>query len=159
MQKKVLIALFSLLIILLSVVLVNLLNGKISNIEVSAKYPSPSLSDNKLEFTKASWAKEMANSKDSKFSFPVNELFMQIDLKTYIPPKTKSFKLVIDKSDRYSLFCVVQTLSSMNLPYILEKNSKVPNIHVGSKSKESLEKVVNKLKDYDIESKIIEIWL
>ncbi len=101
----------------------------------------------------------MANSKDSQFSFPVNELFMQIDLKTYIPPKVKSFRLVIDRYDRYSLFCVVQTLSSMDLPYILEKKNKVPNIHVGSKTKESLDKVVNKLKDYDIESKIIEVWL
>jgi len=159
MQKKVLIALFSLLTILLSVILINLLNEEIGNIEVSAKYPSPSLSNNKLEFTQASWSEEMANSKDSQFSFPVNELFMQIDLKTYIPPKVKSFRLVIDRYDRYSLFCVVQTLSSMDLPYILEKKNKVPNIHVGSKTKESLDKVVNKLKDYDIESKIIEVWL
>jgi hypothetical protein len=159
MQKKVLIALFSLLSILLSVVLINLLNTDGSNIVINTKYPSPSQTSNKLEFAKTSWVEEMANSKDSKFSFPVNELFMQIDLKTYIPAKIKSFRLVIDRSDRYSLFCVVQTLSSMDLPYVLEKKNKISSIYVGSKTKKSLDKVVDTLKGYDINSKIIEVWL
>jgi hypothetical protein len=47
----------------------------------------------------------------------------------------------------------------MNLPYVVEKKDRVPNIYVGSKKEESLKKVVDKLKDYDIESKIVEVWL
>jgi len=159
MQKKVLIALFSLLTIIMGVVLMNMLNKDVGNIGINIKYPSPSLDKVRVGSNKLTWAQEMANSKDSKFTFPVNELFMQIDLKTYIPPKTKSFRLVINRADRYSLFCVVQTLSSMDLPYVLEQKNKTQNIYVGSKTRKSLDIVVNKLKNYDIDSKIVEVWL
>ncbi len=84
---------------------------------------------------------------------------MQIDLKKYIPPKIKSYRLIVDRADRYSLFCIVQTLSQMNLPYVVEKKDRVPNIYVGSKTQNSLKSVVERLKDYDIESKIVEVWL
>lgn len=84
---------------------------------------------------------------------------MQIDLKKYVPPKVKFFRLIVDKTDRYSLFCILQTLSSFNLPFVLEKESKYPNVYVTSKSKQSLIKIVSRLKEYDIESKIEEVWL
>ena len=105
------------------------------------------------------WSKALAVVNEIKFSFPVNELYMQIDLKKYITPKVKSYRLVIDRADRYSLFCIVQTLSQMNLPYVVEKRDEVPTIYVGSKTQSLLGSVIEKLKDYDIESKIVEVWL
>ena len=47
----------------------------------------------------------------------------------------------------------------MNLPFVLEKKDKVPVVYVGSKTKDKLLHVVKKLKDYDIESKIVEVYL
>jgi len=159
MQKKVTLALFVLLIISLSWFLINLLSEDNSNVQIDAKYLSPSQIKSEETLKNKTWTQELANSKESKFSFPVNELYMQIDLKKYVPPKVKSFRLVVDRADRYSLFCIVQTLSSMNLPYVVDKKNKVPIIHVSSKTKDSLKSVIQKLKDYDIESKIIEVWL
>lgn len=127
--------------------------------QIDAEYLSPSQIKSEEKLKNKTWTQELANSNESMFSFPVNELYMQIDLKQYVPPKVKSFRLVVDRTDRYSLFCIVQTLSSMNLPFVVDKKNKVPVIHVSSKTEESLKGVVQKLKDYDIESKIIEVWL
>lgn len=159
MQKKVLIGLFTLLILGLAWVLMNLLNQEEKNIEISREYLSPTQMQITQTQKEQTWLKELADSSTAKFQFPVNELFMQIDLKNYVPPKVKFFRLVIDRTDRYSLFCIIQTLSSLNLPFVLEKKSKNPDIFVTSKTQESLDIVVKKLKEYDIESKIVEVWL
>jgi len=159
MQKKVTLVLFALIIIILGWVLINLLNDDNNNIQIDAKYLSPSQIKSEEILKNKTWTEELASSKDSKFSFPVNELYMQIDLKQYVPPKVKSFRLIVDRADRYSLFCIVQTLSSMDLPFVVDKKNKIPIIHVSSKTEDSLKGVVEKLKDYDIESKIIEVWL
>jgi len=159
MQKKVTLALFTLLIIMLGVVLYSLLNEEESEVLISDSYLSPSSKIKKEDMKARGWTENLAGASKTNFSYPVNELFMQIDLKTYVPPKTKSYRLVVDKADRYSIFCIVQTLSSMNLPFVLEKRDRVPVVYVGSKTKDKLLHVVKKLKDYDIESKIIEVWL
>jgi len=159
MQKKVTLALFAILVVTLGFILDNLLKDENSSIQIDAKYLSPSQIKSVKVVKNKTWSQELANSKEAKFSFPVNELYMQIDLKEYIPPKVKSFRLVVDRVDRYSLFCIIQTLSSMNLPFVVDKNEKVPTIYVSSKTKNSLKSVVKKLKNYDIESKIIEVWL
>lgn len=159
MQKKVTIALFALLIVALSMVLLNLLNEEVSSVQIDAQYLSPSQKKSEEVKKERTWSQSLAGVKETKFSFPVNELYMQIDLKKYIPPKVKSYRLIVDRADRYSLFCIVQTLSQMNLPYVVEKKDKTPIIFVGSKTKNSLKSVVSRLKDYDIESKIVEVWL
>ncbi len=159
MQKKVTIALFALLIVALSMVLLNLLNEEVSSVQIDAQYLSPSQKKSEEVKKERTWSQSLAGAKETKFSFPVNELYMQIDLKKYIPPKVKSYRLIVDRADRYSLFCIVQTLSQMNLPYVVEKKDKTPIIFVGSKTKNSLKSVVSRLKDYDIESKIVEVWL
>jgi hypothetical protein len=159
MQKKVTIAIFILLIISLGVVLYSLLSDEDSDVIISDSYLTPSVKTKREDIKAKGWTENLANVSKVNFSYPVNELFMQIDLKTYIPPKIKSYRLVVDKADRYSIFCIVQTLSSMNLPFVLEKKDKVPVVYVGSKTKDKLLHVVKKLKDYDIESKIVEVYL
>ncbi len=159
MQKKVTLVLFVLLIISLSIVLISLLNKESSSVEIDTKYLSPSHKKSEEIPKSRTWLEALATSKQTKFSFPVNELYMQIELKKYIPPKVKSYRLVVDRADRYSLFCIVQTLSQMNMPYVVEKRDKAPIVYVASKTKSSLKSVVERLKDYDIESKIVEVWL
>lgn len=159
MQKKILIALFTLLLLGVGWVLASLLSHEDSQARMNYEYLSPSENIEVDKIQKNSWAKDLANPQAAKFSFPVNELFMQIDLKKYVPPKVRFFRVVIDRADRYSLFCIVQTLSSMNLPYVVQTEGKAPTVYVSSKEKAPLGQVVEKLKEYDIESKIIEVWL
>lgn len=159
MQKKVTIAIFVLLLIVLSVILVNLLKDDNSIIKIDAEYLSPSQIKSEEVQKNITWSQALADSKETKFTFPVNELYMQIDLKKYLPPKVKSYRLTVDRADRYSLFCIVQTLSQMKLPYIVEKKNSVPIIYVSSKTKKELSHIVNRLKEYNIETRIEEVWL
>lgn len=162
MQKKVLGALFLLLFVGVGFFLYRLLhqNGDVA-IEV-AKYESPKKQEIKQETSEKVWIKEMAHKDAREFVFPVNELFMQIDSfgqKNGSASKLKSFRLVIDRVDRYSLFCIIQTLTSLHLPYMVVKEDKVPLIYIEEKSEKQLNQVVLELEKYDIKSKIVEVWL
>ena len=124
-----------------------------------AKNQSPLPQEVKIESTDRVWVKELAQKDAREFIFPVNELFMQIDLHGITGEKVKSYRLVIDRIDRYSLFCVVQTLTSSNLSYMVVKEDKAICIYVQEKSEKGLDKVVAELEKYDIKSKIVEVWL
>jgi len=160
MQKKVLGALFLLLFVGVGFFLTRLLNHEIDVSTESVKYPSPKQQEIKQETSQKVWIKEMAHKDVREFSFPVNELFMQIDAYGQKSGnKFKSFRLVIDRADRYSLFCIIQTLTALHLPYMVIKEDKIPLIYIEEKSEKQLENVVLELEKYDIKSKIVEVWL
>lgn len=158
MQKKILIGLFTLLFIAVVWVLSALL-GDDPQVNIAYENLSPTQTQQTKSVEKMTWTQDLADPMSTKFSFPVNELFIQIDLKEYVAPKTRFFQLLIDKADRYSIFCIVQTLSSMNFPYVVSKEGKDTVIHVSAKDKALMEEVAQKLKHFDIDSKIIEVWL
>lgn len=135
------------------------MNQKIEIKEDFAKAESPTKIKITEEPKETIWIKEMAHKDSREFIFPVNELFMQIDLQGGDGGKVKSFRLVIDRADRYSLFCIVQTLSSMKLSYVVIKEDKIPIVFVQEKTMKALDRVVQELEKYDIKSKIIEVFL
>lgn len=159
MHKKILGTLFVFLFLGLGLFLYKLLD---QNVEVKvdvAKEQSSAPLEEQLPSAKREWVKELAQKDAREFVFPVNELFMQIDLHGVNGDKVKSYRLVIDRIDRYSLFCVVQTLSALRLSYMVVKEEKAPFIYIQEKSEKALEKVVVELEKYDIKSKIVEVWL
>jgi len=159
MQKKILGIFFLILFLSISFLLYKLLNQKIEIKEDFAKVESPTKIKITEEPKETIWIKEMAHKDSREFIFPVNELFMQIDLQGGDGGKVKSFRLVIDRADRYSLFCIVQTLSSMKLSYVVIKEDKIPIVFVQEKTMKALDRVVQELEKYDIKSKIIEVFL
>ena len=162
MQKKVLGALFLLLFLGVGFFLSKLLYVEESSDTDIAKYKPSKTQEIKEDTSEKVWIKEMAHKDAREFLFPVNELFMQIDAygqKNGSAGKLKSFRLVIDRADRYSLFCIIQTLTSLHLPYMVIKENKIPIIYIEEKSEKQLENVVLELEKYDIKSKIVEVWL
>jgi hypothetical protein len=162
MQKKVLGGIFLLLSLGLGAFFYSLLSQKIEVKEDTASYESPQQQLITPDTKERVWIKEMALKDAREFIFPVNELFMQIDqfgLKDGKGKKAKSFRLTIDRADRYSLFCIIQTLNSLHLPYMVIKEGKIPLIYLEDKSEKHLEDVVLELEKYDIKSKIVEVWL
>ncbi|NOX15875.1 MAG: hypothetical protein GXP61_07620 [Epsilonproteobacteria bacterium] len=159
MQKKILGVFFTLLFVGVIGILYSFFNYTNDTIVQTKQYPSPMQKENKTQNIRSSWISGLAKSSKNKYEYPVNELFMQINLHKYIPPKVKSYKLVISNIDRYSVFCVIQTLSDLNLPFVLSKDKNVPNIYINSSKDDMLKKVTKKLKEYDINSKIVEEWL
>ncbi len=112
--------------------------------------------DNKIIVN--SWIDNLSKSMDKKFAFPVNEFFMQIDLHKYISPKTRFYKLIVSNIDSYSVFCIVQTLSYFKIPFVFSKKGNKSNILVSSPNSKLLKKIVKKLKEYNIDSKIVKGW-
>ena len=160
MQKKVLGALFLLLFLGVGFFLSKLLHQEVDVNAEDTKYESPKKQEIKQEISQKVWIKEMAHQDAREFIFPVNELFMQIDAygqKSGTGSKLKLVRLVIDRADRYSLFCIIQTLTSLHLPYMVIKEDKVPIIYIEEKSEKQLDKVVLELVTYDIKSKIVEV--
>jgi len=159
MHKKILGALFVLLFIGVGSLLYKLLNQgvdvKVEQVKDRSLAPQETIKSS----SERAWVKELAQKEARSFIYPVNELFMQIDLQGPNAGKVKSFRLVIDRLDRYSLFCIIQTLTSFNLSYMIVKEEKAPLIYVQEKNEKALEKVLRELEKYDIKSKIVEVLL
>ncbi len=158
MQKKILGVFFTILFVGVIGILYNFFNYADDEIVQTKQYPSPLKMEKKTQNLDSSWIDGLARSSKNRYEYPVNELFMQINLHKYIPPKVKSYKLIISNVDRYSVFCVIQTLSSLKLPFVLSKDKNIPNVYINSSKDGVLKKVTKKLKEYDIDSKIVEEW-
>ncbi len=158
MQKKILIALFAVLLFGLIGILYNFFNYSDQEIVKDKEYLSPLDKKQKKQSLSKSWIESLVKNKNSNYQYPVNELFMHIDLQKYIPPKTKSYRLEIQNIDRYSLFCVMQTLQDFKIPFIISKQGKTQSIYMGSNNNKRLKEIGRKLMRYDISSKITEVW-
>jgi len=110
------------------------------------------------------WAKKMAESNQTLVYLPpVEEFYLELKLplentKHKSKKKKKSiYKLVIEKSDRYSLFCIIQLLHNLKASYVTIDDKKVPKIYIKSKNRVRLEGLVKALKQYSIDSKIVKM--
>ena len=159
MQKKVLIACFVILIGVMAGIFVGLFSFANDETAKAVQYTPLKKQTTPEKVVVKSWADKMAETSSRDYFLPVNELFIQFDLRDAEPPKERFFQLLIDRTDRYSQFCIVQTLSSYALPYVFVKDKEEQSIYVNAKTKEALDQVVDKLKEYDIESTIKEVWL
>lgn len=94
-------------------------------------------------------------------SYPIsNELYVHFELQdTGNLSKKKFFKLNIDKNDNYSLFCVKQTISNLNLKYFLINNKKYSQIVIDTNNISLLHYLIDSLKNYNINSDFEEIWI
>ena len=156
MQKKILGVFFIVLLFVVIGILYSFFNYTDNNIEETKEYLSPIEKIQKTEKLDKSWIDKLETSKKSKYAYPVNELFMHIDLQKNIQAKTKLYKLVIQNIDRYSLFCIMQTLQNFNSPFVVSKQKFAPIIYLGSDNDKKLKIIKRKLKEYDIDSKIVE---
>ena len=156
MQKKILGVFFIVLFFGVIGILYSSFNYTDDKIKEPKEYLSPVIKDQHIAKLDKSWIDNLEKSKKSKYSYPVNELFMHIDFQKNIQSKTKLYKLVIQNIDRYSLFCVMQTLQNFNSPFVVLKQKYAPTIYLGSNNDKKLKRIKRKLKEYDIDSKIIE---
>lgn len=162
MQKKILGVFFTILLIGVFAMLYQFFNYTDNEIIEYKQYSSPIQEKKKVSTTKL-WIDNLAKSSTLQYSYPVNELYMQIDLQKKLPRsrkskiiKPKTYKLVIGNIDQYSIFCVVQTLSNLSVPFVLSKDGLTPEISIVNTDNKKLKKIVKVLNTYQIKSKIIE---
>jgi len=96
-----------------------------------------------------SWLNHFSNTKRKGYFYPVNEVYVRIDLKEKIT-KTITYKLSAKLKDPYQLFCLQEELKRYNLKYFLKKDREGIDLFIYSANVDKLKKLVNVLKNYKI---------
>lgn len=159
MQKNILIAIFAVLTMVILAIFVLLLDMEDIPFNIPNYTPKTTLDEKKKTET-------TYKSFNKNYYLPVDVLYVKIDLEKNSKledenksikvdaPTRKAFQLIVNRSDRYSLFCIKQTLGMFSLPYIVVNENGKSAIIVDSNDRDSLNKVAKKLEQYEIKSEI-----
>ena len=83
-----------------------------------------------------SWLKNFSDTYKSGYSYPINEIFIKVDLNEKIT-KTITYKLSAPLLDPYQLFCLKEELKYRRFKYDLKKNKEEVELVIYSKNKKS----------------------
>jgi len=95
------------------------------------------------------WLEHFSQSERKGYSYPVNEVYVKVDLKEKIT-KTITYKLHAKLKDPYQLFCLKEELKNHNLKYYLSSANMNVVLVIYSQNVDKLKKLVKVLKNYKI---------
>jgi len=104
---------------------------------------------NVVKQTEKSWLHYFSQKQQKGYSYPVNEIYIKVDLEEKIP-KTITYKLSAQIKDPYELFCLQEELRRHKLKYFLKKDKKGIDLFIYSQNVAKLKKLVTILKNYKI---------
>lgn len=114
-----------------------------------------SLEQNKIEVqAKQSWLNHFSKSEKLGYSYPVNEVYVKMDLNEKIT-KIITYKLSAKLLDPYQLFCLKEELKRHGLKYYLKKDKMVVNLLIYSQDVNKLNSLVDVLKKYQISASVV----
>ncbi len=111
-------------------------------------------SHNNLETTQSLWLERFSKSEKEGYFYPVNEIYITLDLKKQ-PAKEHAFKLSAIIKDQYQLFCLQEELKQRGFRYFLKKVRRGTELLIYSKDKQKLQSLIKALKSYKITAKIL----
>lgn len=163
MQKYITIAIFAILAVAMIAIFVLILDFGDSINSFMPTNKQVKHDSKKKSLPPSTWSGKLAKVKTREYYFPVNDLFIQIDIKKLkkIPKREpkNSYQLVVDETNRYSLFCIRKTLENFSLPFIIVKDRDKNYIIIDSYDTDKLNRVVDRLKKYNINSKIKKVMI
>lgn len=101
------------------------------------------------ESSSKSWLNHFSESQKLGYFYPVNEVYVKLDLDEKIIKKT-IYKLSAPILDPYQLFCLKEELSHHSLEYSLRRDSRSVELLIFSKDINKLNSLVKVLKNYQI---------
>jgi len=102
---------------------------------------------------KKNWIDHFSKTEKSGFSYPVNEVYLEINLNEKII-NTITYELSASILDPYQLFCLKEELKNYQLRYYLKKEKQNVELLIYSKNRKKLNSLVQLLKSYQIVAKI-----
>lgn len=99
------------------------------------------------------WLNHFSESERKGYSYPVNEVYVKLDLDEKIT-KTKTYKLSAQIKDPYQLFCLKEELKRHQLKYYLKKDRTGMGLFIYSQNVDKLNDLVKVLKNYKIQAQI-----
>jgi len=100
-----------------------------------------------------SWINHFSNTKKVAYSYPVNEIYLKVDLDEKIT-KAITYKLSANIQDPYQLFCLKEELKQYKLKYFLKKDKIGVYLLIYSRNVNKLNDLVKVLKEYKINALI-----
>ena len=95
------------------------------------------------------WLNHFSNTERLGFSYPVNEVYIKIDLDEKIT-KTITYKLSAPVLDPYQLFCLKEELKRHKLKFYLNQDKRGMELLIYSQDVNKLNSLVKILKNYQI---------
>jgi len=99
------------------------------------------------------WLNHFSQSERKGYFYPVNEVYVKIDLKEKIT-KTITYKLNAKLKDPYQLFCLKEELKNHKIKYYLNSNNMNVALVIYSQDVDKLNRLVKVLKNYKIRATI-----
>lgn len=99
------------------------------------------------------WLNHFSKTERLGYFYPVNEVYIQVDLNEKIASKT-IYKLSAPLLDPYQLFCLKEELKQHKLKYYLKRDKRGVELLIYSKNIEKLNTLVRVLKNYQISAQI-----
>ncbi len=99
------------------------------------------------------WINHFSQTERLGFSYPVNEVYIKIDLNEKIN-KTIIYKLSATLLDPYQLFCLKEELKRHKLKFYLKQDKKGMDLFIYSKDVNKLNSLVEILKNYQISASV-----
>jgi hypothetical protein len=127
--------------------LITINNSDNVNIDISIQKDSDMSANIKEE--KSIWIERFAQNEREGYFYPVNEIYIELDLKKDIV-YSKIYRLSATLKDPYQLFCLKQELRQHKLLYYLTKNEHSIELLIFSKDQEKLNSLLNSLQNYQI---------
>ena len=100
-----------------------------------------------------SWLSHFSKSKKLGYMYPVNEIYLKVDLYEKIT-KTITYKLSANIKDPYQLFCLQEELQGRHLKYFLKKDKLGVDLLIYSRNVNKLKNLVGVLENYKIKARV-----
>lgn len=106
------------------------------------------------EKSKQTWLDNFSKTEKLGYFYPVNEVYIQVDLKDKIIKET-TYKLSASLLDPYQVFCLKEELKQHGFRYYFKNDNKNIELFIYSTNKSKLSTLVNVLKNYQISAQIV----
>lgn len=106
------------------------------------------------EAPKKVWLNHFSKTERLGYSYPVNEVYIKVDLTEKISMKT-IYKLTASHLDPYQLFCLEEELKQHDFKYSLKRDKIGVELFIFSKSINKLNSLVKVLKNYQISATVM----
>ncbi len=100
------------------------------------------------------WLTQLSESERLGYFFPVNEIYVDVDLNQKIVHEI-IYQLKADIKDPYQLFCLKEELREFELNYFLQNDKSGTTLLIHSKDQQKLQKLVATLKNYQILASVV----
>jgi len=127
--------------------------NKIEDIETHAKRKTSFKNDIGTE-KEASWLSRFSKSEKLGYFYPVNEIYIDLDLVQKVFIK-RIYRLKAVIKDPYQLFCLKEELKSTRLRYLLRREKRSLFLLINSADRAKLDDLVVRLKKYQITASIM----